>query len=199
MRKIRSDEIRLAAGIMTDCFCDYPLYKSFFPDDSKRRRQLFYFCWYYIFVRRSFTYISPDCTSLISVQKPGDRFCSPLPLLLTTPFLPGAVFTLPLRALLMLPSYAKLSHHEAGRFLNRDADWFIHIMCVRGNNKGGGFFNVIRDMDIGEPLYCYTHTERNVRLYRHIGFEILNKTLWHGVPVYTMHRKRKDRACGSFI
>lgn len=191
MRKITHQEIREAARIMTECFFDYPLYQSFFPEEAKRKRGMFYFCWYYIYVRHGFSYFSQDKGSLLCVQKPGDRFTNPLFLILNPFFLIGALSSIPISSLLRLPSYSALVTRENAALYQPEQDWYVHVICVRRQARGSSFFNVLHEMDEGEPLYCYTHTARNVRLYEMIGFQTLREIQWHDVPVYIMRRERK--------
>lgn len=191
MRKITHDEIREAAQMMAECFFDYPLYRAFFPEEGQRKRGLFYFCWYFIYIRRSFTYFSQDKGSLLSVQKPGDRYTSPLWLLLNPAFLFGAIRNIPVASLARLPGYAQLVATENRPLFRPEQDWYVHIICVRRQARGSSFFNVLHEMDEGEPLYCYTHTARNARLYKMIGFQPLRETQWQDVPIYIMRRERK--------
>ena len=65
MRKIKKSEIKKTAWIMAENFCDYPLYKIFFPNDKRRQKQTFYFFWMRMYTRRNFSYVSDDMANKV--------------------------------------------------------------------------------------------------------------------------------------
>lgn len=193
MRKIQKNEMRMAAQKMAECFSDYPLYDVFFPDSPNRLKQVYYFFWFRIYTRRNFTYITEDGELLASYQKPGEQLCSPLGLLLNPVFLFGFLRYIPLRALKQVREYSEMEAREQQKYYHPEEDWYLQVACVLKSSRGNGtFFRIAKETDEGDPLYCETHTERNARLYRLMGFHICSQTEWHGVTHYVLRRERKN-------
>lgn len=174
---------------MAECFEDYPLYQELFPEEGRRRKQMIYFCWYFVYVRQQFAYLSDSGDSLVIVQKPGERYTGALRLVLNPAFLIGTVRYVTFSSLMKVLSYARLTAMERRRFYRPEQDWFVHLLCARQKSRGSNALNVFHEMNEGASLFCFTHSARNARLYRLIGFQQMNQITWRRLTVYTMRRQ----------
>lgn len=198
LRKIRKDEIKATAMQMAESFYDYPLYDVFFPEEQDRLQRVFYFFWYRMYTRQSYTYISEDGELLCSIKKPGDRDTSPLGLLLNPRFLLGFFRYIPLSAMALVREYSRMESEYQSRFYHPKTDWYVQTVCVLKQARGNGhFLRAIKEMDQGAPIFCETHTRRNQRLYTLLGLKNCAEVSWHGVTHYVMRRDAKDETVPS--
>ena len=192
MRKIRKDEIKKTAWTMAENFYNYPLYKVFFPNDEKRLKQTFYFFWMRMYTRRNFSYVTDDMSLVISFQKPEDKQTSSLGLYLNPVFLFGGLATVPLSALKIANNYVAFAETFEEKYYNPHTDCCIQAVCVMEKSRGDGqFFNVLKELDDGRPIFFETHTEENVKLYKYMGAEICDEGQWQGVTHYVMKKRGK--------
>lgn len=189
VRKIRKDEIEETARIMAECFYDYPLYDVFFPGEENRIKKVFYFFWFRMYTRQSYSYVTEDMELVCSVKKPGDKDTSFWGLVLNPRFLFGALRTIPLSALKLVLDYGKMEAGPQEKYYDPQKDWYIQTICVLKKSRGNGtFFRVLKEMDEGATIFCETHTARNERLYRMLGMKTVETLEWHGVSHYVMRR-----------
>lgn len=100
--KISKKDIKHTAHIIAECFEDYPTYKFYFPDDTKRKKQIYYINWYRVYIMQKYTYAINTTDAFIS----------------------------------------------------------------------------------DKSFYAETHTEKNWRLYRMLGAELIEKSEWNGITHY---------------
>lgn len=197
MRKIEKSEIKELAMVMADCFVDYPLYNVFFPDDEKKLKRVFYFFWYRIYTRMNFTYVNDDKSLVTSYQKPGEKLKSAFGLFLNPSFLFGFIKNIPFKSIKLVFEFGDMESPLEKKHYNPETDGYVHAVCVlKKSRAGGAFLSAIKEFDDGRPIFCVTHTDRNVRLYKHLGLEVVDQAEWHGVNHYVLKRRelndRKD-------
>lgn len=126
----------------------------------------------------------------VSVKRPGDREVSPLGLLLNLRFLFGFLRYIPISALKLVLEYGKMEEELRNRYYSPETDVYPQAICVRKQSRGtGALLQAISQLDAGGPVYCETHTKRNVRLYKKLGLTICEEQEWHGVTHTVMKRQ----------
>lgn len=196
-RKIRKNELKKAAGVLAECFKDYPLYNGFFPDDEKKEKRVFYFFWYRLITRFNYTYVSDDLSMICVVKDPkkGDKDVSPLSALLHPLFLFGFFKNIPIKALKAFSEFSKVDTAQKKKFYDPEKDVYMMILCVAGEKRSGGsFMKIVSQYNTDSPIYCETHSENNMLLYNYLKFKTLDTVYWRGIPQYAMKKEAKNDA-----
>ncbi|MCQ2413302.1 MAG: hypothetical protein MJ082_00705 [Clostridia bacterium] len=189
LRKITKREVRAAAETMAECFRDYPIYHAFFPNDKMKERQIFYFFWFRLYARLRYTYVTENGEAIISVMRPGDREHSTLGLILNPRFFFGFLFHIRLSVLRKVNDFSAFEESHRKNFYDPEKDVYIKAVCVRKDCRSTGiFFDLLRQLDDGSPIYAETHSPINARLYRMSGAEILLHTEWSGIDQFFLKR-----------
>lgn len=189
-RKIKKSEIRKFAELRSVCMMDYPLYAVIYPNEKKRRKQMFYTSWYMLYEYQAFTYIDSTNKMLFSLKKPGDKNTSTLGLLLNPAFFFGAMRYITPACLKRIRSYSKLEEETEKRHYDPKTDYYICNVCIEKNARGGGlFFKVLSAFDEHARYYFVTHSEKNMKLYKLCGGKICEAVNWNGVMHYCMARE----------
>lgn len=192
LRKIRKDEIKELADIAAECFCEYPLYKVFYPDDKTRREYMVYNCWFIMYRRQNYTYISEDKSLSITYKTPKDKTHSLLSIFLNWDFLSYFVkhWKKSVASIKLLISYGGFSHTVMKKYYNPKEDDYIENIFVRNTNQGNGLiFKALSMFDNGRNVYAETHSKENAELYNKMGMDTCETAKWHGVAHYALYRK----------
>ena len=192
-KRIRLKDVPKVSKIMAECFIDYPLYKVFFPDESKRFMGIYYFFCARNACRRKYTYIVEDEDAVISLKKPGDKE-GPIALCAFNFIL--VLHSLPyikLSTYKLIFDYSDLAEKLEKKYYDPKTDNYFQLMCTKKASRSKMlFFKIIDNLDGRKPMYLETHTEKNVELYKHYGCQVLETTSWHGVPYYVMKRPASE-------
>lgn len=193
LRKIKPDEIVEMAKLAADCFYDYPLYKIFYPDDNQRKVLMFYNCWFVMYKRQNYSYITDDKSVYIAFKKPNDKPHSLFGLFfkyrfVTKFFSSGST----IKALKLLQSYGVFSNKIMNKYFNPKEDNYIENMFIKKDKQGNGMiFNVLSCLDDGNNIYAETHLKENAQLFEKLGMEICEISTWKGVDHYALYKKNQ--------
>lgn len=183
--KISKKDIKHTAHIIAECFEDYPTYKFYFPDDTKRKKQIYYINWYRIYIMQKYTYAINTTDAFISLKTPNDKNRCVLGLLLNPFFLFGFIKNIPLSSFIKLQKYAAFEKKISRKHMNPKKDNYIHAACVSESKRGTAFFfKYFEEFISDKSFYAETHTEKNWRLYKMLGAELIEKSEWNGITHY---------------
>ena len=157
-------------------------YKDDFPDPEDRRRKAPYVNEFYL--RSEFPHFegyitSPKLEGIAIWQRSDMRIYSSLWHLLTS----GAVWSAlkvgiePLKKILALDDYIDKKHLE----LAPKRHWYLWVLAVAPKHQGKGYVGqLLRTMcpkidAEGLPVYLETDGEKNVAIYKHFGFNVLEE------------------------
>lgn len=192
LRKIKPDEIEELAKIAAESFCDYPLYKIFYPDDNDRKTLMFYNCWYVIYKRQNYSYVTDDKSVYIAFKKPGDKSHSLFGLFFKHKFITKFIsnkHTIP--ALKLLSSYGKFSNDIKNKYFNPNEDNYIENLFVKKETRGNGLlYSVLSYFDDGHNIYAETHLKENAVLFEKLGMNICEIDKWCGIDHYALYKKQ---------
>jgi GNAT superfamily N-acetyltransferase len=180
MRLHRSDVV-LASEVLTLAFQDYAVLRYAFPDRSQRAKMALYYCqtMLYYSVRYGEAYATSPALEgvaawITSAYFPVTfwRVLRSVPISIMTAFARGGA------SRMNLPGrFIDAMHRRHAPFRH----WFFLIIGVTPHLQGRGYSGrlirpMLERMD-GEGLPCYTETmeERNVDLYEHFGFRVMEK------------------------
>ena len=188
---MNKSHIKLASEVLTLAFQDYPLFQYAFPDEAERQRMVSYYCQMVLYygVRYGEVYATSLDFEGVAAWITSDHFpmtfwriIRSVPMSVTGAFARGAG-----------KGRSRMKH--AGNYIDamhkRHAPfkhWFFLIIGVAPQSQGKGYASkLIRpmlDRMAGEGLPCYIETmdERNVGLYEHFAFKVMEKSV---IGVYT--------------
>lgn len=194
MRKIRSDEQKAVSAKFAEIFKDYKAYDAFFPRDEKQQRKIYYFYRYEVYSSVDYTYTSDDnYTSLCSVKRPGDRDNDPKKLLADPIFFIKFIAATGVKACRLASGYMRFASEFANKFYDPQTDCYIKNIGVSAEARGQGRLkSMIDELCGGSPIYLETHDENNVKIYEHLGFEVVGSGAWYGITHYAMKRGAKS-------
>lgn len=181
--RLDSTHIDNAADVLASAFRDYPLNRYFYPDDAERARMTV--SRFRSVVKRSVLY--------------GEAYS-------TSDFMEGVVLWLPSRCLEMnlwqrlrcgdigkqmresrgARERVKIFYrytHRLHRQLIQGEHMFLWVIGVAPDYQGNGLSSRLigpmlsRLDDENLPCFVETHDEKNVLLYQHFGFKIVNESL----------------------
>ncbi len=189
MRKIREEELVKISEAFADMFCDYKAYRLFF-DEKTLDKGIRAFFLYEVFCALDFTYTDDDCNVIASVKQPRDRerlskdFFS-------DDFLSREFFAVVNKdSFALAEEYVNFAHTLSDKYFNPQTDCYIKNIGVAKKARGKGLLRKTIDSLCGNSnVYLETHNEENVRIYQKLGFSLLEKADFHGIPVYAMLRK----------
>lgn len=177
---------------MAENFSDYPIYDVFFENDERKTRRIFYFFWFRMYTRRKFSYVTDNKDLVISFQKPGDKLCSPIGLILNPRFLFGFLRNIPFTALKRVLEFGRMEAPLMKKYYDPTTDSFIHAVCVNKSARGGKILiQSLKELYDGRAVYCETHSDKHVKLYKYLGMELCETAVFHGVKHYVLKSRAK--------
>jgi len=190
IRKMKPKEMKQCAMVMAEAFEKYPLYDLFFGNQKNRVRRIFYFFWYRLYTRKNFTYVTDDLNMVCCIQTPEDKLKSPVGLFFNPAFFFGFIKNIRIKTLKLVREYSKIDKECMKKYYNPQEDWFVQALGIRKCERGRNlFFDFIRAMDNGKPIFCLTHSARNVRLYEYFGANVVDQVPFHDTIQYVLRRE----------
>lgn len=202
VRKIRKDEVRAVADMYAECMKDYPLYKTLYPDDRKRKYQLRYDAWFVMYQQMNYTYINEDKTALFSIKMPGDRNRSMIGLHLNPAYLLGAMRWFSPAGIRRVGAYLKFEESIRSKYYNPATDLYICNVCIAKEKRSGNlFFQLLKQFESNNKFYFETHSDEDLKLYLMLGAHLLETSEWNGMPYYALsdekHKQEKRTETGK--
>ena len=189
--RLNKAHVKPAAAVLALAFQDYPLLRYAFPDKAEREQMVPYYCQMVLYyaIRYGEAYATSSAFKGIAAWITSDYFpmtfwkiIRAVPMSIIGGFGRGAG-----------KGSSRMKH--AGNYIDamhkRHAPfkhWFFLIIGVAPQSQGKGYASkLIRpmlDRMAGEGLPCYIETmdERNVGLYEHFAFKVMEKSV---IGVYT--------------
>lgn len=191
MRKIKNNEVKKVCKEFTQTFKSYKAYEIFFPKKDLNKG-VYYFFRFEVSAARNYTYVDGDYDVIASVKKPGDKDCNPA-LQFVNPFFAVAFYVATGNFAISLASeYVSFADKIAKKYYNPLTDCYIKNIGVAERARGKGLLRKAIDELCGDSaVYLETHDEKNVEIYRHLGFELCEVADFHGVNHYAMRRPAK--------
>lgn len=193
MKKIRPEELAQASKTFAEMFREYDAYSLFFDADTiDEGRELFFVCETYEGL--PFTYAAydenGDYAAIASVKKPGDKEN----LLRDMPgyeqFRKRLYEVCGEKALSLACEYLSFSKKTAQKFYDPATDCYIKNVAVAEKARGKGLLKtVICELCGDMPVYLETHNDKNVAVYKKLGFSVKESNSFHGVPFFAMKRE----------
>ncbi|MFO7772342.1 MAG: GNAT family N-acetyltransferase [Dehalococcoidia bacterium] len=206
--RLNRSHVKPASDVLALAFQDYPLLLYAFPDEAERQRMVSYYSQMVLYygIRYGEVYAtSPDFEG-VAAWVASDYF--PMTFWKIIRSVPMSVIGAFSRGAGKEGS-SRMKH--AGKYIDamhkRHAPfkhWFFLIIGVAPQSQGKGCASqLIRPMldrmdEEGLPCYIETMDERNVRLYEHFGFEVMEE---FGIPdahltTWALLRDAQGPACG---
>ena len=188
MRKISKDELKKTSSLFAEMFSDYTPYRLFFDDKHLAKgTELLFRC--EVFCALNYTYTDENFEVIASVKRPGDKDRD-LTLLLADPrFSFEAMKVGNSRNISLLKEYVAFAQGFAEKYYNPDTDCYIKNIGVAKSARGKGLLRkALNELCSDMPVYLETHTQENVSLYEHLGFQLLESAPFHGYTHYCMKR-----------
>ena len=179
--RLDKPDIRRAAGVLASAFHDYPLLRCSFPDEKQRGELLPHYCQTVLHygIRYGEAYATSPRMEGIAAWITSDHF----------PMTFGRILrSVPLSVLMSFGKAGASRMAHPGRYIDamhkRYAPfrhWFLFQVGVAPEMQGKGHAGklirpMLARMDT-EGLPCYTETmdEKNVSLYEHMGFRVMEE------------------------
>jgi len=179
---LNKSHIKPAAEVLTRAFRNYPFSKYFFPDELEREKRLPYFFQY--FLNYGIRYGESYATSLnlegVAVWLTSDNY----------PMTFGRLIrSVPLSIMFSLGRWGGDRMRYFGEYIDAVhkrlapfKHWYLQEIGVDPQFKGKGYAGkLLRPMfaridEEGLPCYLETEDEKNVTLYEHFGFRMVEKS-----------------------
>lgn len=194
MRKMRAKELGTVSRRFAEMFANYQTYSMFFPERD-RSKGVYYFFRYEVASARNYTYVGGDYDVLACVKRPGDKDCDP-GLQFANPFFAIAFYAATgSRAIRLASEYIAFAERIAKKYYNPATDCYVKNIGVAERARGKGLLRKAIDELCGDAaVYLETHDEKNVEIYRHLGFEVCEVADFYGAKHYAMRRPAKRNA-----
>jgi ribosomal protein S18 acetylase RimI-like enzyme len=180
--KLAKAHVQPATETLVDAFQSYPLVQHYFPHGEKRDKVTQYFLSFAVYngIRYGEVYsVSPNCEGVAIWMPPG-----------TYPLTFWRVLrSVPLSVLLSFARYGGGEMRDVGEYIEKVHQrltpfkhWFLQTIGVAPQFQGKGYAGMLlRAMlakidEEGLPCYLETLEEKNVSLYEHFGFRIVDKS-----------------------
>jgi len=189
--RLHKDRAGEASAMLGRAFHGYPLLQQFFPDQKKRERVARYFfsipLYYGIDYGEAYA-TSPELEGLAVWIHSGDLPFSNRRLMRAVPISTLLGFALSGGSRLSRTGqYIDGVHQRLAPFEH----WFLQVIGVEPSCQGKGYARVLlepmlsRIDEEGLPCYLETLNEKNVSLYRHFGFELMEESAIPGTQSTT--------------
>lgn len=193
MRKIKEDELVGISDALADMFRNYKAYRLFF-DDASVEKGIRAFFLYEVFCALDFTYTVDGYDVIASVQTPCDKERPSKDFFSDDALSREFFLVVDKTAFDLAKEYVSFAHALACKYMDPRTDFYIKNIGVAERARGKGLLRKTIDILCGKStVYLETHNEENVAIYRKLGFTLLEKTDFHGVPVYAMSRKKTEQ------
>ena len=181
--RLNKSDIQPAVEVLVRAFRDYPLLKYFFPDELERKRIAPYFFQYILNygVRYGEIYATSPNLEGVAVWLTSDKY--PMTFWRSIRSVPlSIIFGLGRRGssrMRYTGEYIDTVHKRLTPFKH----WFLQAIGVDPQFQGKGYAGkLISAMSVRidkEDLPCYLETldEKNVWLYEHFGFKVIEKSV----------------------
>jgi ribosomal protein S18 acetylase RimI-like enzyme len=187
--RLNKDEVKRAAEVVARAFQDYPLSVYFIPDESVRRRKLPLM--FQPLLRHGLSYSEVYATSpklegiAVWFRPDGKRETLWSKIRSGSVLIPFIVGIGALRRQIAFGRWAASVRKRCvpGRY------WYLQLLGVEPAYQGRGYASALLKPMLeridGEGLPCYveTQTEKNVPLYEHLGFRVVEEGIVPGSEV----------------
>jgi len=186
--KITESQIEPAAETLARAFHNYPVFTYVFPDESERRKEFPILLQSFIHfgVMNGEVYAtSPEMEGITVWMPPGFSGGYSIPPEVSKD------------ALDRMNYYGKKVYKVRKRYVPYD-HWFLEFIGVTPEYQGKGFagnlLTPMLDRIKEENLHCYLDTElaKNVDLYKHFGFDVVEDSMVADTGVYSWGMLMKD-------
>jgi len=179
--RLNRSHIWPAAEVLVRAFLDYPLLQCYFSDEAQREKVAYYFFRYSLYygIRYGEVYASSTDLEAVAVWIRSDN----LPVSFRR-----VVRSVPLSVIIGFGREGGGRMKHAGDYMDAVRKrlapfehWYLQLIGVNPQFQGKGYASkLLRPMlaridEEGLPCYLETLVERNVRLYEHFGFEVIEK------------------------
>ena len=183
LARLNKSHVGPAAEVLARAFRDYPLLRCSYSDESQRQRIAHYFFRYSLYygIRYGETYATSPNLEGIAVWISSDNF--PVTFWRTVRAVPVSVILGFGREgggrMKYAGDYIDAMHKRLAPFKH----WFLQTIGVEPRFQGQGYAGeLLRPMlaridEEGLPCYLETLDEKNVRLYEHFGFKVVEKAI----------------------
>jgi ribosomal protein S18 acetylase RimI-like enzyme len=180
--RLNKSHIGPAAEMLTRAFWDYPVSRYSYPDESDRAKRLPYFFRYILGygVRYGEAYATSGRLEGVAVWVTSDKY--PVTVL-------RLLRSVPLSVMLRLGSQGGNRMRRFGDYIDSvhkrlapSRHWFLQMIGVDPKFQGSGYASALlgpmlaRIDEEGLPCYLETPDERNVPLYEHFGFTVVDRS-----------------------
>lgn len=188
--KLNKPQIKPAAEVLVKAFRNYPLLRYFFPDEREREEVASYF--FQVILNYGIHHCEVCATSPgmegIAIWVPSDkismtfwRVIRSVPLSVILGFVRKGAGRMKRSS-----DYMDARHER----LAPEKHWYLQVIGVDPQFQGKGYAGrlirpMLRRIDREEfPCYLETLDERNVKIYEHFGFEMVEKS---PIPKTSLH------------
>ncbi len=188
-----------AAEVLARAFYDYPLLKYYYPDDAKREKIAYFFVasGVYAGIFRGEVYTTSFDMEGIAVWIRSDNYSMTFSRMIRS---------VPFPVILGLVRNGFQRMKDVGDYLDRTHErlsphkhMYLQIIGVDPKHQGKGYAGkLIKPMLTRldeEKMLCYLETldEKNVGLYEHLGFRLLEESDIPGTPLTNWAMRREAR------
>lgn len=195
--RLQKEHIEPAVRTLLRAFAKYPLKQYYYPDELKRNKiagVMFSFALYSGLRFGEMYAVSSDLEG-IAIWYPPHKY----------PLTAGQMFrSVPLSVFFRFARHSGIRMKPVGDFLDAaqhrlapEPHWYLAVIGVEPHSQGKGCAGrLIRPMlarldEAGLPCYLETLDEKNVAVYRHFGFEVIEEAAIPGTPVTSWAMLRK--------
>ncbi|MFU8796912.1 MAG: GNAT family N-acetyltransferase [Dehalococcoidia bacterium] len=179
--RLGKPDVKRAAGVLASAFHDYPLLQYSFPDMTERTRMVPYYCQTVLYygIKYGEVYATSPAMEGVAAWITSDHFpmtfwriLRSVPLSVLTSFGRGGASRMDYPG-----GYIDAMHRRYAPFRH----WFLLQIGVTPQMQGKGYAGklmrpMLERMD-ADGLPCYTETmdQKNVTLYEHLGFRVMER------------------------
>jgi ribosomal protein S18 acetylase RimI-like enzyme len=195
--RLQKTDLEPAVRTLVRAFTDYPLNKHYYPDVSQRdriNRDMFSLSFYSGLRYGEMYTVSPEFEG-VAIWYPPESYP------LTAVQMQRAV---PLSVFIRFAWHGGSRMRGVGDLLDDtqrrlvpEPHWFLSVIGVEPEHQGKGCAGrLIRPMlarldEAGLPCYLDTLDEKNLSVYRHFGFEVIEEAIIPGTPLILWSMLRK--------
>lgn len=181
--QLNRELIKPAIDTLSAAFQDYPLLNYYYPDDITKRKIAHYFCSVAVYAGMHYgeVYANSPCIEGVAVWVPSTEYPFTFLKLLQS---------VPLSVLFGLGRYGGNKMKKAGEYIDNVhcrlvpfKHWYLYMVGVQPQFQRRSYASkLIRTMleridAEGIPCYLETLDERNMKIYEHLGFKIIDESI----------------------
>ncbi|MHA1916880.1 MAG: GNAT family N-acetyltransferase [Candidatus Ranarchaeia archaeon] len=179
--RLTKDQVKPAANILTRAFQDYPFWVCIFPAPSKREQKHLPFMFEFLInycIQYGEVYTTPNAEG-VALWLPPDKTL----MTITNMIRAGGwkfLFKFKMKNLSKLRTYNNFTEAAHIRSIT-SRHWYLIAIGVNSIHHGKGYSsNLLKPMlaRIDKerlPIYLETHDKKNIPLYEHFGFKVIEK------------------------